>query len=240
MKITTTILLSFFLLISAYSQIKADSIAIEYFNKLIPYDSLMAIQDLNESKVQILKLSGLGHLGEPLNTNEELELVEQRFGFKFIFDFIEVPHDLVIEKQKEYNNQVYRYLDSHLQIDAENEISIELKRLALERHALTIETDRQLTKRIKKTIRKESSEFKTLLISADIKYRDRKFKSALEEYEQLFNLAKTESGQLYLQTSKYHCKMNLGKYSEAYEMFIENQQINRVAKRIKTNPNKPL
>ncbi|MBS2211864.1 hypothetical protein KEM09_10635 [Carboxylicivirga mesophila] len=240
MKITTTILLSFFLLISAYSQSKADSIAIEYFKKLIPYDSLMAIQDLSESKIQILKLSGLGHLGEPLNTNEELELVEQRFGFKFIFDFIKAPHDLVIEKQKEYNNQVYRYLDSYLQIDAQNEISIELKRLAFERLALTIETDKQLAKRIKKTFRKESNEFKTLLISADIKYRDRKFKSALEEYEQLFKLAQTESGQLYLQTSEYHCKMNLGKYSEAYEMFIESQQINRVAKRIKTNPNKPL
>ena len=122
MKTLTVILLSFSLVINAYSQSKTDSIAIAYFNNLIQYDSLAATQDIRESKIHILELRGLGHMGESFNTNEELELVEKRFGFKFKFDFIKAPYHFVQEKQQEYNNQIYQYLDSVLRIDSKNEI----------------------------------------------------------------------------------------------------------------------
>ena len=174
---------------------------------------------------------GINISGDPLNISDELEYVENRFGFKYKFDYFEVPSDFVQKKQNEYNRQVYKYLDSILLIDSEEEINTELLRLGIERIIIANRTDKDIKKYVQKEFRKENKEFKNRLIEADLIYRDRKFEFALKKYQELNNEAKTDKGLLYLQTSEYHCLMNLEKFEKA--RLLTKYDINRIAKRIK-------
>ncbi|MBN1187626.1 MAG: hypothetical protein JXB49_35455 [Bacteroidales bacterium] len=208
-----------------------DSIAQKYFEIIIPYDSVQAISDLKNDSIFILNFSGTGHLGDPLNINEELEYVETRFGFKFKYGYFEVPMEFIQKKQNEYNKQVYNYLDSIMQKDSKEEINIELLRLGLERLIIANQTDESIKEYIRKEFNKENKAFKNRLIAADINYRDRKFELALKEYQELKKYAETEKGLLYLQTCEYHCFMNLKNFDKA--QLLTKYNINRKAKRIK-------
>jgi hypothetical protein len=209
-----------------------DRIAQEYFEKLVPYDSLRAVSDLKNDSVFILNLSGFEYsFGEPFNINEELEYVESRFGFKFRYDGFMAPRDFVQKKQNEYNRQVYKYLDSILGIDSKDEINTELLRLGLDRVVFAIQSDESIIKYIRKEFSKENKVFKDGLIEADLVYRDRKFEIALEKYQELKLSAETEEGLLYLQTSVYHCLMNLKEFDKAKE--LTKYDVNRKAKRRK-------
>ncbi|MFC0877463.1 hypothetical protein ACE01N_12755 [Saccharicrinis sp. FJH2] len=224
-------ILSVFLIVANNLFAQNDSIVIKYLEKIIPYDSLQAIDDLNNDSIFILDLCGFDVFYESLNINEEREYVENRFGFKFKHDYFEVPTEFVLKKQDEYNRQVYKYLDSVLQIDSEEEINTELIRLGLERFIIANQTDESIKRYIKKEFRKENKIFKNKLIEADKIYRDRKFEIALKKYQELKNQAQTEKGLLYIQTSEYHCLMNLEKFNEA--QLLTKYEINRKTKRIK-------
>ena len=102
-------------------------------DKIVPYDSAQAISDLKKDSIFILKLFGYNQIGTLKNSKEELKFVGKRFGFSFKYDYFEAPIKSVLEKQNEYNKQVYKHLDSTLNVDSEKEINIELTRLLLER-----------------------------------------------------------------------------------------------------------
>lgn len=223
--------ISIFVFIASNLFAQYDSLVIKYFDKIVPYDSLHAISDLQEDSIFILKLSGFDYLGNPFNNNEELEFVEKRFGFLFKYEHFKAPMEFVQKKQNEYNRQVYKYLDSIMQINSAEEINIELKRLGLERLIFAKQTDEGIKKYIEKVFNEENKEFNNKLIEADKLYRDRKFEKALEKYQELKNQTETRKGLLYLQTCEYHCFMNLKQYENA-KLLIK-FGINRITKRIK-------
>lgn len=223
--------ISIFVFIASNLFAQYDSLVIKYFDKIVPYDSLHAISDLQEDSIFILKLSGFDYLGNPFNNNEELEFVEKRFGFLFKYEHFKAPMEFVQKKQNEYNRQVYKYLDSIMQINSAEEINIELKRLGLERLIFAKQTDEDIKKYIEKVFNEENKEFNNKLIEADKLYRDRKFEKALEKYQELKNQTETRKGLLYLQTCEYHCFMNLKQYENA-KLLIK-FGINRITKRIK-------
>lgn len=223
--------ISIFVFIASNLFAQHDSLVIKYFDKIVPYDSLHAISDLQEDSIFILKLSGFDYLGNPFNNNEELEFVEKRFGFLFKYEHFKAPMEFVQKKQNEYNRQVYKYLDSIMQINSAEEINIELKRLGLERLIFAKQTDEGIKKYIEKVFNEENKEFNNKLIEADKLYRDRKFEKALEKYQELKNQTETRKGLLYLQTCEYHCFMNLKQYENA-KLLIK-FGINRITKRIK-------
>nr|WP_319997652.1 hypothetical protein [uncultured Draconibacterium sp.] len=192
----------------------------------IPYSKEKAYQDIQNQKIQIIQLI-FG--GDPGFSNEEINLIEKRFGFHYVYDYLQYPRPFLEKVQNEYNNIVYQYLDSINNIDCKNEIRSEYKRIFYEK-VVSSKTDRELKRTIQKKLRGESKQVKTEILNADKLYRDRKFNDALNEYESV-SLTKTiNETKNYIANSMYHCYMNLQQYAKADSMKNINNEINKIIK----------
>lgn len=178
----------------------------------IPYSKEKAYQDIQNQKIQIIRLTPGG---ESAFSNEEMNLIEQRFGFHFVYDYFEFPRRYLEQVENEYNNIMYLYLDSINEIDSREEIWSELWRMYFERQVYSKRTDKELAKAIHKILRGESKEIKSQILDADMLYRDRKFNDALNDYERIGLLELKPKTEAYLTDSKYRCLLNLQRYSEA-------------------------
>lgn len=148
----------------------------------IPYSCEKAKQDINNKNIQIIHLTPYG---SPEFSADEMTSIEQRFGFHFVYDFFEYPHQYLEQAETKYNDVVYQYLDSINRIDTKKEIRIELARIYYERQVFSNKTDKELEKQIKRKLRGECKEIKAEVLHADKIYRDRKFIDALQEYERI-------------------------------------------------------
>jgi hypothetical protein len=208
--------------LGSVEQVRIDSII---FSK-IPYDSVQAHHDIKSGKIKII-VDACG--GDPMNTNEEVDYVENKFGFEFAYDCLQLPREHVLQRQSEYNEVVYRYLDSLNNIDCEKAIYDELFRLLIERELTSKRTDKELQKIVRKSLKGESKEIKKQVYQADLLYRDRKFQEALKIYRDI----KTEKNKSssYLINSQYHCLMNLNETEKARSLYLNNKtSVNRKKK----------
>jgi hypothetical protein len=187
-----------------------------FFSK-IPYDSLVAYEDIKQNNIKII----LG-CGDPVNTNEEFKIVEKEFGFRFAYDCNNnVPHEYSDQRRNEYNNVIISYLDSLYHFDNKREISNEMLRLYFERKFISTKTDKKIKKNLRRKIRWEKKEIKKQVYQADLLYRDRKFQEALNSYRTI--ITDNEKTISYLINSQYHCLMNLQEFDNARAFYKENK-----------------
>ncbi len=212
-----------YLELDSIDKVKVDSIVLSQ----IPYSKEKAILDIQNNIIQIIQLSPGG---SPAFNNEEISLIEQRFGFYFIYDFLKYPRKHLERAEQDYNSIVYEYLDSINNIDSKNEIRSELKRLFNERQFTSQKTDKELHKTIQKKLRGENKEIKIEVLNADKLYRDRKFNDALNEYESIRLKITTCKTKDYITNSMYHCFMNLQLYEKADSLKNMNNQVNKIFK----------
>ena len=183
----------------------------------IPYDKYVAKSDIENGIIRIINLTCTGHIE---NTSEEIEQIENRFGFEFYYDCLELPYDYLIIRQNEYNRIVYNYLDSLYKIDCEAEIFTECVRLYSERIIASERTDKEIEKIVRKSIKGENKDIKKQIYQADLLYRDRKFGEALNLYEKIkSNNDRTVN---YVTNSIYHCLMNLKQFDKAKQLLDDN------------------
>ena len=193
----------------------------------IPYSIEKAKQDIQDGKIQIIDLKPGG---SPYNSQEEVELIERRFGFHFIYEFLKLPTKYLARAEAEYNKVMYQYLDSINDNDCEKEIRSELARMYYEREVYSRKTDEDLSQTIRKKLRGESKDVKEQIFEADKLYRDRKFTEALKEYERISLKKIKPETESYLENSKYHCLISLQRYAEADSLNIMNNKINPIIK----------
>jgi hypothetical protein len=212
-----------------YSQL--DSIEKARFDSIIysriPYNENKAINDIRNDTVRIISLTPGG---SPANNNDELELLEERFDFSFYFDYLRLPNQYLQQRETEYNNVVYQYLDSIYCIDTKREIQLELIRMYFEREVVSNRTDKELKKIINKSLNGESKEIKNRIFEIDKKYRDRKFGEALKAYNEVSLLDIKRSTHEYLINSKYHCYLNMLQFEQAGRLKKEYEIIKRIKK----------
>ena len=193
----------------------------------IPYSKEKAYQDIQNQKIQIIQLTPGG---DPAFSNEEMNLIERRFRFHFVYDYFEYPRRYLEQAENEYNYVMYLYLDSINNIDIKKEISSEFKRLFYERQIFSNKTDYELYKTIRKKLRGENKKIKTEVLNADKLYRDRKFIDALNEYESICLLNTKNKTKNYIANSMYHCYMNLQQYAKADSIKNINNEISKIVK----------
>jgi len=112
----------------------------------IPYDSSLALNDIKYGKIRIIDLI----CGDGINTNGEIKIIEDRLGFEFYYDCLQLPYKYLIEKQEDYNKVVYNYLDSINGLDSKQEIKDEMRRMFYERTLTANRNDRYLKKNSEK------------------------------------------------------------------------------------------
>lgn len=188
----------------------------------IPYSADKAKQDITNGNIQIIELTSVG---SPSYSPDEIESVEQRFGFHFAYDFLKYPTHHLEQAETEYNKVMYQYLDSINNTNCEKAIWSELARMYYERQVYANKTDEELSKTIRKKLRGESKEVKVQIFEADKLYRDRKFTEALKKYERISLETIKPETKAYLVNSQYHCLTNLQRYTEADSLKKMNNKI---------------
>ncbi len=193
----------------------------------IPYSIEKAKQDIHSGNIQIIKLTDVG---SPSYSPDEIELVEQRFGFQFVYNFLKYPTNYLEQAETAYNKVMFQYLDSINNTDSKKEIWSELARMYYEREVYSNKTDKELNKAVRKKLRGENKEIKAQILDTDKLYRDRKYAEALNDYERISLLKLEPRTETYLTSSKYHCLINLQRYAEADSLKKMNKEIKPIIK----------
>ena len=192
----------------------------------IPFDALKAKNDLHNDTIRIVSLKCSSIMETPLNNNDEIEQIEQRFGFIHHTEYYKLPYSHLLNKEEEYNKIVYSYLDSIFQFDTQKEIQHERVRLFRKRVIIPNRSHNKLRKHIKNQINGEEKQIIKKVFDVDCLYRNRQFEEAIIGYNEIINLSIQEATRNYLVTSIYYCYLNLGQYKTAHKYRLLN--VNRI------------
>jgi hypothetical protein len=116
----------------------SDSGLHNYYLKKIPYDSIRAKMDIKNDSIKIMTLASNIFYGCRLNfldylSEEEKRKIEKKFGFVYSYEsFDRIDQYYLDQRQKEYNDIVYKYLDDKLNGNSRELISKEIYYQVLE------------------------------------------------------------------------------------------------------------
>ena len=206
---------------------------IVYFkNQIGDINENKAKEDLKGNKILILVLISNFTTQNPQLTGGQIKSIEKRFGFEYDYRFFDIPQDFLHNKNQEYNDVVFEYLDSINNIDTKNEIETEFSRYMIENNSVSNTEDKKLKKVVRKEFRKEDRTHRKLIFSAEKVYRDRDFEKAFEIFTGIENRIMTPKGKCFILSSKYHSLMNLERFEEAYDL-LNLDKNNCIDKRLK-------
>lgn len=114
----------------------SDSAFHERFLSQIPYTKEKAIEDILAGKIQVILLGSDSYLGSQdsiLDADQEKEITN-KYGFTLERYYIEgiIPSNYLMQRQDEYNQVVYTFLNVMHQMDVESAVKLELRNKAIE------------------------------------------------------------------------------------------------------------
>jgi tetratricopeptide (TPR) repeat protein len=210
--------------LDSIEKLRVDSLIYER----IPFNALKAKEDINNDTIRIIRLV---LAGTPANTNEETTRLENRFGFFYDYEYLRLPNHHLKQKEEEYNNIVYQYLDSLFGFDTKREVYSEVVRMWWERNVVSNRTDRELRKYINKTLRGESKINKKQIFEIDKFYRDKKFRKAIDDYNQILSFNLTNQTTDYVLNSIYYCYLNMLQFEKANDFRKRNLKNTKLTKK---------
>lgn len=114
----------------------SDSGLHNYFLRQIPYDSVKAKNDISNDTIRIISLISKSFSGCRLNlldylSDEEKGTIEKKYGFTYeYFVFDKTSQNYLDQRQREYNDIVYKYLDRKFSMSSKRLIDKEILNLA--------------------------------------------------------------------------------------------------------------